>query len=407
MDNYENDQYSYENRKNDNNSPKNKKSGKVQIVLLALVFSIIGSLIGGYVGSYFTAKSYEGNNDNTIQSTTNSGNPNAVTKVVEINDVVAEVAENTLDSVVGITTKSIAQDILLRPVEVQGTGSGIIVDSRGYILTNNHVVANASGGSSITQSGVSNDITVVLNDKTTLEAQVLWTDPQIDLAILKVESDTPLKPAVLGDSDALRIGEQAIAIGNPFSLDFGGTVTGGYISGLNRSVTTSDIGIMENLIQTDASINSGNSGGPLLNAKGEVIGVNTLKLGSGENMSFSIPINIAKPIIEEVIETGTFKSVKLGVTVVDVETYQSVFQVDLSAEHGVLLVEILKGSPAENAGLQANDIIVGIDDRAVNDRDMLTKALYNYSDGEEATLKIIRGGEEMEVNIVLSSKDYE
>ena len=399
------DEYNFDNGQ----YPKEeKKKSKLPIVLFAIVFSLIGALVGGFAGGQMAVKMLAEEqaveNGNEIIEANADGKK--VVNLVENENIVTEVAENTLDSVVGITTKTMAQDFLLRPVELNGTGSGIIVDSRGYILTNNHVVEGLATNNGQV-ADLAGEITVVLNDKSTLPAEVLWRDKGLDLAILKIEPESELKAIKLGDSDGVKIGEKAIAIGNPISLNYGGTVTVGYISGLNRSVNTTDSGLMENLIQTDASINSGNSGGPLLNIQGEVIGINTLKLVKGENMSFSIPINTAKPILEEVIETGTFKGVKLGVSIIDAVTYQSVLGVDLGVDNGVIVQEVIPNFPAEKAGVEIMDIIVGLNDKEIDSRNTLNKELYKYKDGDEVTLKVIRNREELEFKLTLTSNDFE
>ena len=240
------DEYNFDNGQ----YPKEeKKKSKLPMVIVAIVFSLIGALVGGFAGGQMAVKMLAEEqaveNGNAIIEANADGKK--VVNLVENENIVTEVAENTLDSVVGITTKTMAQDFLLRPVELNGTGSGIIVDSRGYILTNNHVVEGLATNNGQV-ADLAGEITVVLNDKSTLPAEVLWRDKGLDLAILKIEPESELKAIKLGDSDGVKIGEKAIAIGNPISLNYGGTVTVGYISGLNRSVNTTDSGLMENLI---------------------------------------------------------------------------------------------------------------------------------------------------------------
>ena len=172
------------------------------------------------------------------------------------------------------------------PTESTGVGTGIIVDSNGYILTNSHVISD----------GQAKTVNVLFSDGSTIDGEVYWYDSQLDLAIVKVNK-TGLTAAELGDSDKVQIGDISIAIGNPYGLDLAGTVTQGIISGLDRTIETEQ-GTMTGLLQTDASINSGNSGGPLLNQNGQVIGVNTAKASQGEGLGFAIPINTAKPIVE-------------------------------------------------------------------------------------------------------------
>ena len=191
--------------------------------------------------------------------------------------------------------------------------------------------------------------------------------------------------AEIGNSDELEVGELAIAIGNPLGLEFERTVTAGIISGLNRVIAVDDNQVMENLIQTDASINPGNSGGPLLNSKGQVIGINTAKIASGEGLGFAIPINLAKPIVNQVIETGAYKTVYMGIKGLGLKEYESLLGVDLSPEGGVIILEVEGGSPAAQAGLQNGDVITKIGDVEVNDMTQLKNTLYNYNQGIRQT----------------------
>ena len=210
------------------------------------------------------------------------------------------VAKKATSGVVGITSERVREESLFdrnRSREV-GVGSGVIVSSDGYILTNNHVAG-----------GKNNKITVSIADGRNVTGEVVWADPVLDLAVVKVNL-TGLTPLVLGDASVLEVGEPAIAIGNPFGLEFQRSVTSGIISALNRTIsieTEAGLNYMEDLIQTDASINPGNSGGPLLNSRGEVIGINTVKVSSAEGIGFAIPINISKPIVEKLVGTGEFK----------------------------------------------------------------------------------------------------
>ena len=218
------------------------------------------------------------------------------------------------------------------------------------------------------------------------------------LAVVKVDI-TGLTAMELGDSDKLEVGEIAIAIGNPLGLEFQRTVTSGIISGLNRTVAVDKNTIMENLIQTDASINPGNRGGPLLNSNGEVVGINTAKIQSGEGLGFSIPINATKEIIKEVIEKGTFETVQLGIKGLDIQEYQSRLGVDLNLENGAIILEVLNPSPAQKAGLINGDIILAIDKTQVESMQSLKKILYNYKKGDKVNLKITRNGKEENIEV--------
>lgn len=378
---------------------KTKKSrGRGATVALALVFSLIGALLGGAVGSKLAYDRYKIDYAK-VASTPPSYTINAKDEMT----TVSAVAATNLDSVVGITTTTVMRDMFNRQVGAQAMGSGFVVNEEGYIMTNDHVIASLTSNTGYSSGGgYADQVAVVLNDGTQLPAEILWSDSSLDLAILKVKSDVPLKPVKLGDSDSLIIGEQAIAIGNPFALEFHGTVTAGYISGLDRTVSGKGAE-MRNLIQTDASINKGNSGGPLLNAKGEVIGINTLKLSSGEGLGFSIPINTAKKIIEQVIETGTYEKVTIGVTGTDLEAYEKYFNIDLTPNNGIVVLEVLPDSPASKVGLQVNDVITKVNGEEIVDFKDLQNKISSFSFGDTITLEYFRNGQSQKVDITFES----
>jgi len=351
-----------------------------------VVVVLIISLLSGLAGSFIGIKMFASNNN------TNTNNNQEI--IINPNDsytTVSAVVQKSMSSVVGITTVEI-KDYLYTQQLVSGVGSGIIVDADGYILTNSHVISD----------GNAKEIQVLFEDGEKVNAEVVWVDNYMDLAIIKVNR-TNLPVAVLGDSDSLVVGELAIAIGNPLGLEFQRTVTSGIISGLNRSVQVDNNVVMENLIQTDASINPGNSGGPLLNAKGEVVGINTAKISSAEGLGFAIPINTAKPIIEEVIKTGTYQKVYLGIKGVSVEEYEMGLGIDLEAESGVVVLEVQANSPASKAGLKAGDIITKIDDKEIEDMYDLKNSLYSYKANEKAVLEILRNGEENKIEVTLEA----
>lgn len=364
---------------------KKDKKPKRKKILSYLAVALVASLITG-IASPFLVLNYmekeglltgqEASPNITIE---NSDNANAITVA----------AHNAMNSVVGITTVSVQQFGFLQQ-EVDGVGSGVIVNSNGYILTNSHVVSN----------GNAKDIKVLFENGDEKKGEVLWSDPLLDLAVVKVDA-TNLPVAKLGDSDELLIGETVIAIGNPLGLEFQSTVTSGIISGLHRSINA-DGNIIEDLIQTDASINPGNSGGPLLNNKGEVIGINTAKIRNGEGLGFAIPINSVKPVIEQIIESGTYQTVLMGITGVDVELYERQLGVDLSADKGAIIIEVAANSPADKAGLIAGDVITKIDDTEIDGMSQLKKTLYNYKKGDKAKLSILRNGNEKNINIEFS-----
>lgn len=366
-------------------SPKRK--GFFSYFIVALIGAVIGGLITSYIApTYLYGKILpvpniyqQGTYPNTVQKIN-------ITPSDDIQAVEA-VAKKAISSVVGITTIQVQRQFIWEQ-EVEGIGSGVIIDSNGYILTNSHVIAD----------GRAKSINVLFENGDTLPGKVLWNDPTLDLAILKVDAKN-LPEAELGDSDSLEVGQLAVAIGNPLGLDFQRTVTAGVISGLNRSIRIDQYNIMENLIQTDASINPGNSGGPLLNAKGEVIGINTAKVQTGEGLGFAIPINLTKPIIEEVIKTGNFQTVYMGIYGYEVKAYERQVGVDLGVDSGVVILEVAAGSPAEKAGLKQLDVIISMDNQPIENMNQLKRMLYNYKYGDKATLTVIRDGSKMEINI--------
>ena len=238
-------------------------------------------------------------------------------------------------------------------------GTGVIVDSRGYILTNSHVI----------DDGGATSITVSLYDGSDVEGTVLWFDPTLDLAVVKIEGDgLSLTAAELGDSDELKIGSYAAAIGNPLGLEFERSMSQGIISGLNRTITVSGSSgnavTMEGLLQTDATINSGNSGGPLLNSRGQVVAINSAKASNGEGMGFAIPINITKPIVESIIATGSFNRPYIGISGVALEE-QSRYTSDqliqyFGTDKGIYVASVTANGGAAAAGIQAGDVIVSL-----------------------------------------------
>jgi len=276
-----------------------------------------------------------------------------------------------------------------------GGGTGFVVSANGLIVTNKHVVSDAQA-----------DYTVILNDGKKLTAKVIVRDPSFDLAVLKVERND-LVPLPLGDSSKLKLGKTVIAIGNALG-EFKNTVSVGVVSGLNRSVEV-DNELMTDLIQSDAAINKGNSGGPLLNLSGEVVGINTAMALGAENIGFAIPINQLKKTIEQVEKNGSLKLAYLGVK------YQLVTpdlqkSKKLSVDYGALIVSgendpgVVPNSPAENAGLKEGDIILEINGEKVARDKSLASILRNYSPEDRVSVKIIRDGREMTLQATLGER---
>lgn len=363
-------------------TPPVKKKKSSPMIIMALVCSLLGGLVGGSI--VYVAKDEQNKNSqsNAVQ-TINISSENGV-------GIVEAVAKKALPSVVGVTTVQ-TQRSFLGPVKAQGSGSGVIVDTRGYILTNAHVV----------NSGNVENCTVLFNDGKEVEGKVIWADSKMDLAIVKIETNEKLQAAELGDSDKLNVGEIAVAIGNPLGLEFQKSVTSGVISGLNRNLGQVEGNYMEGLIQTDASINKGNSGGPLLNSKGEVIGLNTIKIGAAgtEGLGFSIPINTIKPIIDDVVKMGNYQRVSLGISGVNVDKVQESLNFKLKVEEGVVVWDLNDNSPAANAGIKPYDIIIGLGNEKISSIENLQKALKSYNQGDKVELTIIREDQEIKVDV--------
>lgn len=367
----------------------NKKSydkrSKKRMIAWALIFAIIGGLIGGSFSWILLSKQLDKDQTSEVQTI----NIESDGKVGAIEAVAAK----TMPSVVGITANA-TQDTIFGPVAVEGSGSGFIVSKDGYIVSNAHVVG---------QEG--DTVHVLLNDGSQADGQVVWSDSSLDLGLVKIDKNN-LPVMELGDSEKLNIGETAIAIGNPLGLDFQRTVTSGVISGLNRNIGQVEGNYMDGLIQTDASINNGNSGGPLLNSKGEVIGINTVKISTAEGLGFSIPINTVTPIIEQVIKTGDYKTVSLGISGYSISELESRYKKDFGTEgKGVVVVQVEADSPAAKGDLNTYDIITQLGETEIQDMNQLRKELYKYKVGDKVKLTLIRQGKKMDKEITFT--DYQ
>lgn len=294
------------------------------------------------------------------------------------NSYVVRAAQAIGPAVVGISSKAYARDFFNQKVLVeQGCGSGVIFDARGYIATNNHVVEGAQ------------ELAVSLADGRVLNAKVVGTDPATDLAVVKVEAAN-LPVAVFGNSDELLVGEPAIAIGNPLGMEFKGSVTVGVISALNRSL---EIGERKfKLIQTDAAINPGNSGGALVNADGQLIGINSAKIAASgvEGIGFAIPVNLARPILQTLIEKGHIPRSYFGVSALDKEL-AAAYGYYLDIDKGVYVVRLQQDGPAYKAGIRQRDIILRIGSHDVNSVADLRSLVETYAIGATVNVTVQRG----------------
>ncbi|MDO4581737.1 MAG: trypsin-like peptidase domain-containing protein [Bacillota bacterium] len=300
---------------------------------------------------------------------------------------VSEITDLTADAVVEIVTEVVSDSLWFGQQIIPGAGSGIIISEDGYVLTSNHLIADAS------------TITISLRNGESYEAQLVAADETSDVAILKIEA-TGLTAVVFGDSDALKVGDRAVAIGNPLG-QLGGSVTVGYISALERQVVID--GVEYSVLQTDAAINQGNSGGGLFNAQGELIGLVMAKSSgfSVEGLGFAIPINDITDIVDDLITYGYVTSrVTLGVQLINISDQRTAlyYRVD---EVGVYILEIQSGSNAEYAGLQVGDRIISIDDTPIDSAETVIEIIGSHSVDEEITVLVDRGGQEISIPVTL------
>lgn len=275
-----------------------------------------------------------------------------------------------------------------------GLGSGIIVSENGYIVTNWHVAGNKYSTCYVT-----------LENGEIYSGNVTWADSDLDLAIVKINAKG-LKYLELGDSDKIKLGQEVCAIGNPIGIEFQRTVTAGIISGLDRTIKIEDTNgeaYMEDLIQTDASINSGNSGGPLIDKDGKVIGINSIKITSAEGIGFAIPINIIKPVIESYIQNDKFEEAYLGIFAYDTEV-NKYLNSNLDFNNGIYVVKISSDGPAAKSGLKVGDIITKIDDYTINKMSELRNYIYTKAPNDKVVLTINRNNKEYTVNITLGKR---
>ena len=314
-------------------------------------------------------------------------------------DSIVNAVEKVSKSVVNIASVRMMQDQLFRVFPVQGVGSGIVIDSRGHILTNNHVIDGTDR------------LRVTFGDSKQVNAKVIGTDEETDLAVVKAElrdlnsngkDEVKLQPANFGNSEELKVGQIVMALGNPFGLTGGPTVTAGIISSLNRNVQFEN-GILE-LVQTDTAINPGNSGGPLINTKGEVVAINTAKIPYGQGIGFAVPINTVKSVLTDLVENGHVTRPWLGISTVKLNSRIASFS-RLPLVHGALIVNVEPYSPAENAGLRRGDIIEEMNGNEIENPSQISSYIRKKKMvSDTVTVVINRYGRVYEVPIQLEAR---
>ena len=339
------------------------------------------------------------NSNNSQLSITSGPVSNTVTTTDYSNTAIA-VANKVLPSIVGISIEYTVNSFFGQSSTAQASGSGIIISQDGYILTNNHVI-NSTSTNSFYQITEANNLKVKLyNDETEYDAKVIGSDAQTDLAVIKIEK-TGLTAAELGDSDNVQVGEFAMAVGNPLGLQ--SSISCGIISAKNREVPDSETKTTYKAIQTDAAINSGNSGGALVNADGKVIGINTLKLaGDGiEGIGFAIPINSTKSIYQELISKGKVSRPYIGISGIDLDENTAKKN---KLVQGVYVKTVENFSAAEKAGMQAGDVIIEADGVKITKMDDLNTIKNKHAVGDKLNIKINRNGQEKDLTLTLQEQ---
>jgi len=348
---------------------------------------------GPFVGMLLVLLTLQDPGSLHAEQSTGAGTPGSsgLRLLEEIQGVITDLAERATPSVVNLfplTGSSRARDRASeRTPNASGSGSGLIVDSTGYIVTNNHVIGDAA------------EVEVRFSDKTRSIAQVVGKDPDTDLALLKVTADRPLPSARFGDSAAVKVGQWVLAVGNPFGLDR--TVTLGVVSGIGRE--NINLSRYENFIQTDASINPGNSGGPLLNLHGEVIGINTAIINFAQGIGFAIPSNMAKQVIEHLLAKGRVARGWLGVGIQPL-TPDLAKKFGVAESEGVLVNEVFPNDPAAAAGIKPGDIIVRIDGHVVDSPNKLSRLIGTLAPGATSKIEVVRDLTRMMLEIRLSER---
>lgn len=357
------------------------------------IIILIVAIIGGLFGSLFTYFVIENKLDGV---TGNSGTTiNTKYEIETVDSPVVAIAQKAGPSIVGVKVNSMTQNIFGMMQQSDSEGSGIIYSEDGYIITNYHVIKAAMNNSAAT-------VQVTLsNSDEALDASIVGGDETTDLAVIKVDK-TGLTPAEFGVSSELKVGELAVAIGNPLGQELAGSVTVGYISALNRKLTTD--GRTYKLVQTDAAINPGNSGGALVNSKGQVIGINTVKIGATEveGIGFAIPTDDALPIIKELIQNKKIVRPYIGLSGINVD--ESTAKLN-NISVGIYVAQVLANTPAAQAGIQKGDVIVAIDGQEVKTMEALNEIKNSKKVGDVVTLKIKRKNEDLEIKVTLASDD--
>ncbi len=371
------------------------------LLLIVIIALLVGALAGGVTGG--TLAYYVAGHSTATASAPVSVLPGApsTTQVVSLKQdtAIVEAVKKVKPAVVTVVNTLQPQRVpsIFGPLTRRGqaTGTGVIVDAKGYIVTNNHVVEGAQ------------KIEVLFENGDKAEAKLVGTDPFSDLAVVQVTGKTMPAVAELGDSASLQVGEPVIAIGSALG-DFKNTVTVGVVSALNRQISANEGSALEGLIQTDAAINHGNSGGPLLNSAGQVIGINTLVVRDAggdvaEGLGFAVPVSTVKSVSAQLIATGKVVRPFLGVSYTMLNAQVAAAN-DLPVKAGAWIQEVTAGSPAARAGLKPGDVITAIGGKTLSDETPLVSVLVKYKVGETLPITVVRGGQTLSLNVTLGER---
>jgi 2-alkenal reductase len=371
------------------------------LIAAVAVFSALSGVVAGGVAVYKALGGSRGQVAALVPSSAPNTDPGQtlVLSSTDIETSITQAAQKVGSAVVTVIGTIPGQVTFFGQSGDQAvSGSGFFISDKGYVLTNNHVVEGAKS------------VSIVLADGSQQTASIVGTDPYSDIAVLKTEGPVPAV-AILGNSDKLQPGESVIAIGSPLG-DFKNTVTVGVVSATGRSIDTGQGYQIEDLIQTDAAINHGNSGGPLVNLAGEVIGVNTLIVrdsGNGdvaEGLGFAIPVNTAQAVAQQILQQGYFARPLMGISFQPINP-QVAARYGLAAQWGVYITRVMSGSPADQAGLRQGDIITQVGDVSLDERHSYINTLYNYKPGDTVNLTVVRDGQTLQLQITLGESQHQ
>lgn len=391
-----------ENSKSSKNVINDKIFIKEKTKNINLFASIVIGLVTGIVTSAATTYLYINKVEQKTESSVDSNKSETVTnngtkyEITQVENPVVAIADVAGKSVVGVTVRSVSNTVFGGTSTSDSEGSGIIYTADGYIVTNYHVIENAISNQSISKVYVT-----LPNSDEEIEASIIGADSVTDIAVIKIQKEG-LSAATFDDSNNLKVGELVVAIGNPLGRELAGSITVGYVSALNRTLTSN--GRTYKLLQTDAAINPGNSGGALVSSSGKVIGINTVKIGATdvEGIGFAIPSNIAKPIVDELIKNGKFVRPYIGISGISLDDNMAK---RYNLVKGVYVAKIESSSAAYNSGIKVGDVIVKIDDKEITTIEELNEIKNSKNVGDTVKITVYRDGKKIEINVKLDSDD--